>query len=374
MEVAAVRPMFALDYGAFLERRKRRDEAVALYDSILAESPNDLALQDARTRAVARKSPSALVTGRQGAANALVACAAVFTSERQSQFALAYLRLALHLDPKREDALLMVGDLLDQGGDVEGARAAYAKIPAGSARYPSAQGKIAWTLQNAGDKDKAIAVAEAAAKAPEAGRSAQLVYADLLRANDRWADAVAVIDPLIAAEKDKPDWRLLYMRGVSLERAGRWPDAERDLQQALDLNPNEPELLNYLGYSWIDRNERLPEALAMVQRAVKANPQSGAMLDSLGWAYHRLGDDKAAVEMLEQAIEFEPGDPDINDHLGDVYWRLGRKTEAQFQWRRVLSLEPTDEQKTAAEAKLKDGLGAKGPAKAPAVANGANAL
>ncbi|PVM74517.1 hypothetical protein DDF65_19335 [Caulobacter radicis] len=374
MEVAAVRPMFALDYGAFLERRKRRDEAVALYDSILAEAPNDVALLDARARAVARKSPPALVTGRQGAANTLVACAAVFTSERQSQFALAYLRLALHLDPKREDALLMVGDLLDQGGDIDGARAAYAKIPTGSARYAAAQGKIAWTLQNAGDKDKAIAVAEAAAKAPEAGRSAQLVYADLLRANDRWADAVAVIDPLVEAEKDKPDWRLLYMRGVSLERAGRWPDAERDLEKALELNPNEPELLNYLGYSWIDRNERLPEALSMVQKAVKANPQSGAMLDSLGWAYHRLGDDKAAVEMLEQAIEIEPGDPDINDHLGDVYWRLGRKTEAQFQWRRVLSLEPTDEQKAAAEAKLKDGLGSKGPAKAPAVANGANAL
>lgn len=374
MEVAAVRPMFAIDYGAFLERRKRRDEAVALYDSILADAPNDAGLLEARERAAGRKAPPPLASSRQGAANALVACAAVFTSERQSQFALAYLRLALHLDSKREDALLMVGDLLDQGGDVDGARASYAKIPASSSRYAAAQGKIAWTLQNAGEKDKAIAVAEAATKAPEAGRSAQLVYADLLRANDRWSDAVAVIDPLIEADKDKPDWRLLYMRGVSLERAGRWPEAERDLEAALKLNPEEPELLNYLGYSWIDRNERLPEALAMVQKAVKANPQSGAMLDSLGWAYHRLGDDKAAVELLEQAIEIEPGDPDINDHLGDVYWRVGRKTEAQFQWRRVLSLEPTDEQKTAAERKLKDGLGPKGPAKAPAVANGANAL
>ncbi len=374
MEVPAVRPMFAIDYGAFLERRKRRDEAVALYDSILADAPTDSALLDARARAVAKKAAPPLSTVRQGAANSLVACAAVFSNERQSQFALAYLRLALHLDPKREDALLMVGDLLDQGGDPEAARAAYARVPATSSRYPAAQGKIAWTLQNAGDKAKALSIAEAAAKSPNAGRSAQLVYADLLRANDRWADAVAVIDPLVAAEKDKPDWRLLYMRGVSLERAGRWPDAERDLQQALSLNPDEPELLNYLGYSWIDRNEHLAEALTMVQRAVKANPQSGAMLDSLGWAYHRLGDDKAAVEMLEQAIEFEPGDPDINDHLGDVYWRLGRKTEAQFQWRRVLSLEPTPEQKAAAEAKLKDGLGSKGPAKAPAVANGADTL
>lgn len=374
MEVEAVRPMFALDYGAFLERRKRRDDAAALYASLLEQVPTDAGLLDARDRVAARKAAPPLATVRQGAANALVACAAVFTTERQSQFALAYLRLALHLDPKREDALLMVGDLLEQGGDIPGSRAAYAKIPTDSPRYAAAQGKLAWSLQTAGEKDKALAVAEAAAKAPGAGRAAQLVKAEILRANDRWAEAVAVLDPVIAAEAGKPDWRLLYVRGVTLEQAGRWPEAERDLQAALALNPDEPELLNYLGYSWIDRNQRLPEALAMVQKAVKLNPRSGAMLDSLGWAYHRMGDDKAAVELLEQAIEIEPGDPDINDHLGDVYWRLGRKTEAQFQWRRVLSLEPSDAQNAAAEAKLKDGLGPKGPAKAPTVAKGGDAL
>lgn len=374
MATAAVRPMFALDYGAFLERRKRRDEAVELYASLLKEAPSDAALLEARDRAAGRKSPPPLVSPRQGAANALVACAAMFTTERQSQFALAYLRLALHVDPKREDALMMVGDLLQQGGDEAGARTAYARIPASSPRYAAAQGKIAWSLQEAGETDKAVAVAQAAAKSPAAGRAAQLIYADLLRANERWNDAVAVIDPLVAASADAPDWRLLYMRGVSLERAGRWPEAEADLKAALALNPDEPELLNYLGYSWVDRNERLPEALAMIQKALKANPQSAAMLDSLGWAYHRMGDDKAAVEMLEQAIAVEPGDPDINDHLGDVYWRLGRKTEAQFQWRRVLSLEPSKDQKAAAEAKLKDGLGAKGPMKAPTVAKGADAL
>jgi len=168
--------------------------------------------------------------------------------------------------------------------------------------------------------------------------------------------------------KTPPDWRLLYARGVSYERAGHWPEAQTDFQAALKLRPDESELLNYLGYSWIDRGERLPEALAMVQRAVAANPQSGAMVDSLGWAYYRLGDYKQAVERLEQAIELEAGDPDINNHLGDAYWRVGRRDEAQFQWRRVLTLDPAPKLKAEVEAKLVGGLGEAGPALAPRVA------
>jgi Flp pilus assembly protein TadD len=161
----------------------------------------------------------------------------------------------------------------------------------------------------------------------------------------------------------------LYLRAVALEQAGRWPEAERDLQAALKVNPDEPELLNFLGYSWIDRNERLAEALAMVEKAVAARPQSGAMLDSLGWAYFRLGDYKAAVEKLEAAVELEPGDPDVNGHLGDAYWKVGRFIEARFQWRRVLSLEPTDKQKVESEEKLKNGLGLSAPATKSTIAH-----
>lgn len=357
MAIENARALFVSDYGEFLERRKRHADAVVLYDAALARDPDDQGLLKARARAEAHGAAPAMMTEKQGAAHALVACAATFASERQSQFSLAYLRLALRLDPKRDDAWLLVGDLLAQDDDDAGARDAYAKVAPTSARYVAAQSKLAWSYQNGGDKPQALVLAKDLAAAAPKDRDAQINYADLLRSNERWSESAAVLDPLIAAEGDKPDWRLLYMRGIALERANRWPEAEHDLLTALKQSPDDPDLLNYLGYSWIDRGERLPEAIAMVQKAVEARPESGAMLDSLGWGYYRQGDYKTAVAKLERAVELEPGDPDVNGHLGDAYWRIGRQVEARYQWQRVLSLEPDEKQKTEAQAKLKDGLG-----------------
>ena len=143
---------------------------------------------------------------------------------------------------------------------------------------------------------------------------------------------------------------------ISCSRSGQWAAAEKDLVAALAQQPNEPDLLNYLGYAWIDRGERLSEAMDMVKRAVAANPRSGAMVDSLGWAYYRIGDYRNAVEKLEEAVLLSPADPEINNHLGDAYWRVGRTIEARFQWSRALSLDPTPAIKADAEAKLKTGL------------------
>ena len=366
---ATTASIFTLDYGAFLERRKRHDDAVALYDNALKAAPNDVSLLRARARAAARGAPPPMPTVRQGAAEGLVACAATFAGERQAQFALAYLRLALRLDPSRDEAWVLVGDLLNQGQDQQGAIEAYGHVAPGSPHYASAQSKTAWALNDLGDKAKALEVARGAATASPNDRDAQVALADLLRAGGQWAESVAVLDPVIARENANPDWRLLYLRAVALEQAGRWPEAERDLRAALKINPDEPDLLNFLGYSWIDRNEHLAEALGMVQKAVNARPQSGAMLDSLGWAYYRLGDYKTAVEKLEAATELEPGDPDVNGHLGDAYWKVGRKTEAEFQWRRVLTLEPDAKQKADAEAKLQNGLGPAGPAAKSTIAH-----
>lgn len=363
---ATTASIFTLDYGAFLERRKRYDDAIAVYDAALRAAPNDTGLIRARARAVAKGAPPPMPTIRQGAAEGLVACAATFAGEHQSQFALAYLRLALRLDPGRDEAWVLVGDLMNQGDDPSGAIEAYGHVPVGAPHYASAQSKIAWAWNDLGDKAKALEVARAAANAAPNDRDAQLALADLLRAGGQWDESVAVLDKVVERDSASPDWRVLYLRAVALEQAKRWPEAERDLQAALKINPNEPELLNFLGYSWIDRNEHLAEAMGMVQKAVAARPQSGAMLDSLGWAYYRLGDYKAAVDKLEGAVELEPGDPDVNGHLGDAYWRVGRKTEAQFQWQRVLSLEPDDKQKAESEAKLKNGLTATG---APATAS-----
>ncbi|HZZ32132.1 MAG TPA: tetratricopeptide repeat protein, partial [Phenylobacterium sp.] len=351
--------MAVLAYGGFLERRGRRVDALALYGDQLAREPDSIAVKAAQARASAGKITPPMVTIREGAAQSLLAPAATMIAAKQTQLALIYLRLILRLDPGRDEAWVMVGDLMQGSGDTDSARAAYAHPKAGSLEYSTAQAKLAWTYQGADDKETALKLARAAAASGDT--DARVTLADLLRSDEQYAEAAKVLDGLIAQSKT-PDWRLLYSRGVTNERLDHWPEAQADLQAALSAHPDEPELLNYLGYSWIDRGEHLKEALAMVQKAVAADPRSGAMVDSLGWAYYRMGDYKQATEKLEQAVELEAGDPEINNHLGDAYWKVGRRDEAQFQWRRVLTLKPDDKIKASAEAKLASGLGPDGSA------------
>lgn len=356
--------LFAADYGAFLERRGRWKDALDHYEAALARTPGDAALAAGRERALARKGAPKLPTLREGAARAMLPAALSLASSRQTEMVVAYLGMILYLDPNRGEARLMLGDALAAQGDVEGARAAYLSAAPGSPQYASARSKLAWTYQSARDGETALGLAREGFEAAPDSDDAAIAYADLLRANERYAESAAVLDKVIARAGANPDWRLLYMRGVALERAGRWPEAERDLTTALAAQPDEPELLNYLGYSWIDRGERLGEAMDMVKRAVAGNPRSGAAIDSLGWAYYRLGDYRNAVEKLEEAVQLEPADPDINSHLGDAYWRVGRTIEAGFQWNRALGLEPSDSLKREIEGKLKSGL----PVATPAVA------
>ena len=354
--------LFILDHGAFLERRGRRAEAVALYDRGLQQAPSDVGLLAARERAARRGKAPALPTVRQGAARAILPFATAMVGERQTEMALAYVRMSLYLDPTREDARVLLGDVLGALDDTEGAREAYAAIPATSAYYAAARAKLAWSYQAAREGDRGLGMARQAYESAPADRDAAVTYADLLRANKQFAESARVLDVVIARAGDAPDWRLLYMRGIALERSGQWAAAEKDLVAALAQQPNEPDLLNYLGYAWIDRGQRLAEAMDMVKRAVAANPRSGAMVDSLGWAYYRIGDFRNAVEKLEEAVLLSPADPEINNHLGDAYWRVGRQIEARFQWNRALSLDPPAEIKADAEAKLKAGLPALKPA------------
>jgi Flp pilus assembly protein TadD len=177
-----------------------------------------------------------------------------------------------------------------------------------------------------------------------------------LRLNDRYAESAQVLDKLIIQAGPKASWNLYYMRGVARDQAGDWDGAERDLKQALALSPDEPEVLNYLGYSWIDQGINLDDGMKMIKRAVEQRPDDGYIVDSLGWAYYRIGNYDDAVKNLERAIDLKPEDPTINDHLGDAYWRDGRRTEARFQWNQVLIMQPSDKLRAQVEAKLKSGL------------------
>nr|WP_244439480.1 tetratricopeptide repeat protein [Azospirillum baldaniorum] len=151
-------------------------------------------------------------------------------------------------------------------------------------------------------------------------------------------------------------WAVLYARAMSYDKVDRWPDAERDLRAALALKPDEAFLLNYLGYSYVDRGLNLEEAKTMIEKAVALRPKDGYIVDSLGWALYRTGDFEGAVEKLERAVELKPTDATINDHLGDAYWRVGRRNEARFQWTRALRTAEEEPQKEDIRAKLDKGL------------------
>jgi tetratricopeptide (TPR) repeat protein len=354
--------VYALSYGTFLERHGRHGEAIVLYKAALGADPSSNMISSALARANAGKAPPPTPTIAQGAAQTLLGPTVALLAAKQSIPGLAYLRLVLRLNPDQDEAWVLVGDALSTTNEPAGARDAYRRVSPESPEYVDARARLISTY----DDDRSanplvLQIAQETVKNAPGDDDALTLLADALRLNEQYAESAKVLDQLIANQGDKARWQLYYMRGVAFEQAGQWPAAEADMKKALALSPDQPDVLNYLGYSWVDRGENLKEAKAMIEKAVAAKPDSGAIVDSLGWVYFRLGDYSKAVDELEHAVELEPADPDINNHLGDAYWRQGRKTEARFQWERVLTLAPGEKLRAEVEGKLKTGMGA--PAK-----------
>ncbi|HEY2659628.1 MAG TPA: tetratricopeptide repeat protein [Caulobacteraceae bacterium] len=347
-------------YAEFLERRGRRADAIQICTASLKGDPNNRTIQQIHDRVAAGQPAPPMPTIAQGAAQALLAPAAILLAEKQPELGLTYLRLVLRLDPTRDEAWILVGDAMSNAGDVEAARTAYGHVQSGSTDYVAARGRLIQTYELPANADKVLGLAQDTIKVAPNDDDALAQLADALRTAEHYDESAKVMDTLLAHLGDRASWEAYYMRGIALDRSGHWPEAERDFNKALMLKPDESEVLNYLGYSWIDRGEKLQQAKAMVEKAVAAKPDSGAMVDSLGWAYYRLGQYSQAVEQLERAAELEPADPDINNHLGDAYWQAGRRIEAHFQWELVLTLEPDAKMKNEAESKLKYGLSSDG--------------
>jgi tetratricopeptide (TPR) repeat protein len=377
---ASREPMFILAYGAFLERRSRTTDAVALYSQALARAPDDAALMAARKRAQARGPAPAAPTLLEGPADCLINLAALLIGDRQPEVGLSYLRMALRLDPSRTDGWVLAGETLSQLGDLTGSRAAFLQVRPGNPSYTAARIRLALSFQQLGDRTQALKITRDALVATPGDLETEVVYAELLRDAQRYPEAIVVLNGIVARAGSRgADARIYYLRGANEERSGKWADAEADLKHSLRLAPNAPDVLNYLGFAWVDRGEHLKEALEMLQRAVALAPDSGAILDSLGWARYRIKDYPGAVRDLERAVFLEPGDAEINDHLGDAYWRNGRQTEARYQWRHVLTLNPDTRIRTAVETKLEHGLDpsslpaapmSRAPTAAPAAARG----
>ena len=349
-----------LGYGGFLERLGRPEDAQALYRAFLDANPDSLWLESTLARLDGSGSPVSQVDeAREGAAEAMFAVASAAHQSDGPEIALAYGQLAAYLMPQNEVISLLIGDILEMQGKHLEAIEAYRRISASSPLDWTARLRVALNQDDAGLPDQAIALLRQMVEERPDRSDAIVVLGDILRVHERWAEAVEAYDIAFALQDSdvENDWRLRYVRGIALERAGDWPRAESDFLTALEIEPDHPFVLNYLGYTWVDRGERLDEALGMIERAVNQRPLDGFITDSLGWAYFRLDRFEEAVVQLERAVEYEPGDPVINDHLGDAYWKVGRRAEARFQWRRAMSLGADDlELIDAIQTKLQSGL------------------
>ena len=345
--------------GHFLERQGRADEARAVYEQYVEENLGSKLLDVAFQRLKAKVKPKRLITGaRDGAAEALFNIANSLRQQRARETALVLGRLALYLKPAFPVAQVMVADILEDDQRYAEANVIYEAIDPASPFRVSADLRRANNLNELKQTEPAVKLLKDLAQRRPTDPEPMSTLGTLLRRHERWTEAIEAYSGAIerVGTIEKRHWRMLYSRGIVLERAKRWAEAERDFLKALEFEPDQPYVLNYLGYSWVDQGVHLERALEMIHKAVKLRPRDGYIIDSLGWVYYRLGKYKKAALELERAVEIRPQDPVINDHLGDAYWRVGRKLEARYQWQRSLSLDPTDEVAAEVKKKLEQGL------------------
>ncbi|MFP4004592.1 MAG: tetratricopeptide repeat protein [Alphaproteobacteria bacterium] len=353
-------------YGRFLERIGRTDAAIAVYEDYLERVSDSRIVAEDLARAHAGLRPPALApNARAGLAEAIFGVSAFLAARHQRvDLPLLYLQLALHLRPNFPASRILLADLYGGIKRYSAAIRILGGVDRTSIYARQARIQIAQYLHKMGRNEEAIASMRRLAAEDPQDLESVATLATMLRMSSRFAEAADVYGQAIAMldEVKENHWPLFFYHGVSLERSGRWPEAEDSLKQALRLNGDQPEVLNYLAYSWIDRGQRVREAMGMVKRAleirakVERRPNDGYLIDSLGWAHFRLGEYDKAVRHLERAAELEPGDPSINEHLGDAYWMAGRRIEARFQWERVLKLKPGAEHSRVIRRKLEFGL------------------
>ena len=346
-------------YGSWLSRNASSKEALDVFETFDKALPRHPLVVEAMSQLKAGQKLPLLVSNAQaGAAEALYGLGASLGRRGGEDLGLVYLQLSLYLVPNHPLALLSLADLYESLKKPELAIKAYERIPANSPLHRNAAIQMASNLDALDRSDEAAKHLEALVKEHPDDLEAIMALGNVLRGHKKFAECADVytkgVDTL--KQPEKTNWVIFYFRGICYERSHQWPKAEADLKKALDLFPEQPHVLNYLGYSWVDQGVHLDEGMDMIKRAVQQRPDDGYIVDSLGWAYFRTGNYPEAVKQLERAIELKPEDPTINDHLGDAYWRIGRTLEAKFQWAHARDLKPDPEDLPKIEAKLKDGL------------------
>ena len=294
----------------------------------------------------------------EGLAEIFYGLGEALTGEGGVSIGTLYLQLALYTKPDHAFALAALASAQETARSYAEAIATYDKIPKNSALQDAIDIRKAFNLNSLDRVDEAKAILEELAKKNPKDIQPLEALGNIARSRKDYPAAITYFSRAIALIR-KPaerDWGYYYARGTAYERTKDWPAAETDLKRALALSPEQPLVLNYLGYSWIDQGRNMKEGMRLIEKAVQLKPDDGYIVDSLGWAYFKQGNYKEAVKYLERAVEIKPEDPTLNDHLGDAYWQVGREREARFQWSQALTLAPEPEDAAKIKAKLENGL------------------
>lgn len=343
-----------------LAQLEQSDRAIAWAEAAMAEGFAEPAIRDLRDRLKAGELPAweFVTSPTEGAGEAVLVLADALAREAADSYALLYARLAAHVRPGADDVYLLTASILEEQGQYDLASESYAAISGDSPAYLVAEIGRAEALRASGARDGAEEVLRALGdRYPEAAE-VPIAIGDLLRSEEDYAGAEAAYSDALALVPDiqAQHWVLYYARGITRERQNHWPEAEADFREALKLMPRQALVLNYLGYSMIEKGINTEEAKAMIIDAAAQRRDDGYITDSLGWMYYRIGEFEQAVPEMERAVELLPTDPVLNDHLGDVLWMVGRKREAEFQWKRALSFEPEEKDAPRIRRKLEVGL------------------
>jgi tetratricopeptide (TPR) repeat protein len=346
-------------YARTLVRDGKKDEALGVYKSLAEKSPRNPRLNATiETLEKTGKLPAPVQSAKDGVTEALLSFSMMASRGETAEIGLIYLNIALALSPTHELALISLADLQETMAQHDQAIKTYRRVPESSVYYEDIALRVAVNLaQSERTKEAQQQLRDLIAKNRN-DIDAIITLGGLLHREKNYKEAAEIYSQAVdaTAEPKKSDWSLFFSRGVSYDQAKEWRKAEKDLQTAIDLDPEQAVALNYLGYSWVDRGTNIDKGMDLIKKAVDLRPNDGDIVDSLGWAYYRQSKYPEATTELERAVELKPQSWEINDHLGDVYWKTGRKLEAKFQWLHALSLEIDDDKRGPIEKKIKDGL------------------
>ena len=357
----AFSPRAAIAHAQILSQLGRDGDAAAVLSDAFGDTLDPGIVELQAQLAADETVPFDIVANpKQGIAEVAFMIASLLSNEAREDYTLQYARMAQTLAPANIDAVMLTAALLQAMQRYDLASDAYAQVPQDDPSFIAAELGRVDTLRRSGRDEAAIEVAQALARSAPDLPFVQQKLADVLRDSGDLKGAFnaygAALD--LYPDSDPNRWVVYYTRAIVAHQLDDWPQAEADFRAALALQPDQPQILNYLGYSLVERGEKLDEALGMIEKAVADQPDNGAIVDSLGWVYFELGRYRDAVDPLERAAALEATDPIVNDHLGDAYWAVGRVREAQFQWQRALSFDPEDDLAARIRAKLADGLDA----------------